>query len=56
VNKKVKVDRQRKRKPEKKRKGEVATQRVQIGDTRGKKRKEKGKSYRENKNRGEIGD
>jgi hypothetical protein len=36
-------------------KGKVATERVQIGRSRGKKRKEKEKRYREN-NRGEIRD
>jgi hypothetical protein len=40
------VDGQRKRKPEKKHKGEVATKRLQTGRSRVKKRKEKGKSYR----------
>jgi hypothetical protein len=37
-------------------KGKVATERIQMGRSRGKKRKEKGKSYRGNNNRGEIGD
>jgi hypothetical protein len=37
-------------------KGKVATERVQMRRSRGKKRKEKGKSYRGNNNRGEIGD
>jgi hypothetical protein len=37
-------------------KGKVPTERVQMGKSRGKKRKEKGKSYRGNNNRGEIGD
>jgi hypothetical protein len=37
-------------------KGKVATERVQMERSRGKKRKEKGKSYRGNNNRGEIGD
>jgi hypothetical protein len=54
VNKKI--DGQRKRKPEKSTKGKVATERVQIGRSRGKKRKEKGKIYRGNHNRGDIGD
>jgi hypothetical protein len=35
-------------------KGKVATKKVQMGRSRGKKRKEKGKSYQGN-NRGEIG-
>jgi hypothetical protein len=48
------VDGQRKRKPEKKHKGEKTLPK-QIGWSRGKKRKEKGKSYRRNNNRGEIG-
>jgi hypothetical protein len=37
-------------------KRKVATERVQMGRSRGKKRKEKRKSYRGNNNRGEIGD
>jgi hypothetical protein len=37
-------------------KGKVATERVQMGRSRCKNRKEKGKSYRGNNNRGEIGD
>jgi hypothetical protein len=37
-------------------KGKVATERVQMRRSRGKKRKEKGKSYRGNNNRGEFGD
>jgi hypothetical protein len=37
-------------------KRKVATERVQMGRSRDKKRKEKGKSYRWNNNRGEIGD
>jgi hypothetical protein len=37
-------------------KGKVATKRVQMGWSRAKKRKEKGKSYRGNNNRGEIGE
>jgi hypothetical protein len=37
-------------------KGIVATERVEMGRSRGKKRKEKGMSYRRNNNRGEIGD
>jgi hypothetical protein len=36
-------------------KGEVATERVQMGRSRGKKRKEKGMSYRGSNNRSEIG-
>jgi hypothetical protein len=36
-------------------KGKVATERVQMGSSRSKKKK-KGKSYRGNNNRGEIGD
>jgi hypothetical protein len=36
-------------------KGKVANERVQIGRSRGKKRKEKGKCYRGNNNRGDIG-
>jgi hypothetical protein len=36
-------------------KGKVATERVQMGRSRGKKRKKR-KSYRGNNNRGEIGD
>jgi hypothetical protein len=48
VNKKV--DGQRKRKPEKKHKGEKTLPK-QMGKSRGKKRKEKGKSYRESNNR-----
>jgi hypothetical protein len=36
-------------------KGKV-TKRVEMGMSRGKKRKEKAKSYRGNNNRGEIGD
>jgi hypothetical protein len=52
VNKKV--DGQRKQKPEKKHEGEVATERVQKGRSRVKKRKEKGKSYRGNNNRGKL--
>jgi hypothetical protein len=38
-----------------KRKGKVATERVQMGRSRGKKREEKWKRYRGNNNRGEIG-
>jgi hypothetical protein len=53
VNKKV--DGQRKQKPEKKHEGEVATERVQKGRSRVKKRKEKGKSYRGNNNRSKLG-
>jgi hypothetical protein len=37
-------------------KGKVATKRVQMGWSRAKKRKENGTSYRENNNRGEIGE
>jgi hypothetical protein len=37
-------------------KAKVATERVHMGRSRGIKRKEKGRSYRENNNRGEIGD
>jgi hypothetical protein len=37
-------------------KGKVATERVQMGRSRSKKRKEKIKRYRGNNNRGEIGD
>jgi hypothetical protein len=37
-------------------KGKVATKRVHMGRSRGKKRKEIGKIYRGNNNRGEIGD
>jgi hypothetical protein len=37
-------------------KGKVATERVQMRRSRGKKRKEKGKSYWGNNNRGEFGD
>jgi hypothetical protein len=37
-------------------KGKVATERVQMGRSRGKNRKEKGKNYRWNNNRTEIGD
>jgi hypothetical protein len=37
-------------------KGKVATKRVQMGMSRGKKRKVKGKSYLGNNNRGEFGD
>jgi hypothetical protein len=37
-------------------KGKVATKRVQMRWSRAKKRKEKGKSYRGNNNRGEIGE
>jgi hypothetical protein len=37
-------------------KEKVATERVQMESSRGKKIKEKGKSYRGNNNRGEIGD
>jgi hypothetical protein len=37
-------------------KGKVATGRVQMERSWGKKREEKGKSYRGNNNRGEIGD
>jgi hypothetical protein len=37
-------------------KGTVATERLQMGRSRGKKRKEKGKSYTGNNNRCEIGD
>jgi hypothetical protein len=54
VNKKV--DGQRKRKPEKSTKGKVATERIQMARSRGKKIKEKGKSYRGNNNSGEIRD
>jgi hypothetical protein len=36
-------------------KGKVAIERVHMGRSRGKKRKEKGKSYRGNNNRSEIG-
>jgi hypothetical protein len=53
VNKKV--DGQRKRKPEKKHKGEKTLPK-QMGKLRGKKRKEKRKSYRGSNNRGEFGD
>jgi hypothetical protein len=35
-------------------KGKVATEKVQVGKSRSKKRKEKRKSYRGNNNRGEI--
>jgi hypothetical protein len=42
---KKKIDGQRKRKPEKSTKGKVATERVQVGRSRDKKRKEKGKAY-----------
>jgi hypothetical protein len=37
-------------------KEKVTTETVQMGRSRGKTRKEKGKSYRGNNNRGEIGD
>jgi hypothetical protein len=37
-------------------KGKVATERVRMGRSRDERRKEKGKSYRGNNNRGEIGD
>jgi hypothetical protein len=50
------VDGQRKGKPKRSTKGKVATERVQIGKSRGKKRKEIAKSYRGNNNRGEIWD
>jgi hypothetical protein len=54
---KKKVDGQRKRKPEKSSaKGKIRYRKRQMARSRGKKRKEKGKSYRGNNNRGEIGD
>jgi hypothetical protein len=37
-------------------KGKVATERIQMGRSRDKKRKEKGKRYGGNNNRGEIAD
>jgi hypothetical protein len=37
-------------------KGKVATERVQLRGSRDKKRKEKGKSYRGNNNKGENAD
>jgi hypothetical protein len=36
-------------------KGKVATERVQMGRSRSKKRKAKEKNYRGNNNRGEVG-
>jgi hypothetical protein len=54
VNKKV--DGQRKRKLEKSTKGKIAIERIQMGRSRSKKIKEKGKSYPgKNNNRGETG-
>jgi hypothetical protein len=37
-------------------KGKVPTERVQMGRSKGKNRKQKGNSYRGNNNTGEIGD